>query len=127
MKVVHYESIPQQDVTMDGAKGCKIRHLISEADGAPHFAMRQFEVAPGGHTPHHKHAYEHEVFVLEGSGVVLQGEREFAIGPGSVVFVPANQVHQFRATGDRPLKYLCLIPHAIQGSNVCCVVACSCD
>ena len=32
--------------------------------------MRQFELAPGGHTPRHTHAHEHEVFVLEGAGVV---------------------------------------------------------
>jgi len=127
MKVAHYETIPQQDVTMDGAQGCKIRLLIGEPDGAPHFAMRQFEVVPGGHTPYHQHPYEHEVFVLEGSGVVRQGEREFSIGPGSVVFVPANEIHQFRAVGDRPLKFLCLIPHAVRGTGISCVAACSCD
>ena len=59
-------------------------------DGAPSFSMRQFEVAPGGHTPKHSHAHEHEVFVLEGTGVVLEGDREHPLRPGTVVFVPPN-------------------------------------
>lgn len=127
MKVVHYEEIPLQDVTMEGALGCRIRQLIGEPDGAPNFAMRQFEVAPGGHTPRHQHPYEHEVFVLSGNGTVLQQDKEFPIGPGSVVFVPAGVVHQFRNTGQEPLKFLCLIPNALRGGAVSCVVACSCD
>ena len=74
--------------------------------------MRQFEVAPGGFTPRHSHPYEHEVFVLEGQGVVLEGETEHPLSAGNVVFVKPNDVHQFRNTGDRPLKFLCLVPQS---------------
>ena len=63
--------------------------------------MRQFEVAPGGYTPKHSHPYEHEVFVLEGNGVVLEGDREHTLKPGDVVFVVPGEVHQFRNTGPR--------------------------
>ena len=51
---------------MEGAAGCRVRWLIGEGDNAPNFAMRKFEVAPGGHTPRHFHDYEHEVYVLAG-------------------------------------------------------------
>ncbi len=61
MKVVHYERIPAQRVELEGAKGVLMRCLIGEADHAPSFTMRQFEIAPGGWTPRHSHAYEHEV------------------------------------------------------------------
>src|SRR3990172_2462237 len=111
MKVVHYEKVASTTVETDGAAGCRIRCLIGEADGAPSFSMRQFEVAPGGHTPKHSHGHEHQVFVLEGTGVVSEGDREHPLRPGTAVFVPPNQVHQFLATGNAPLKFLCLIPH----------------
>jgi len=71
MKVNHYEEITAVPVDMEGAVGCQVRWLLGEEDGAPNFAMRQFEVEANGHTPKHHHPYEHEVFVLEGSGVVL--------------------------------------------------------
>lgn len=127
MKVLPFESIPATPVEQEGAAGCRIRCLIGEADGAPSFSMRQFEVAPGGHTPKHSHAHEHEVFVLEGTGVVLDGETERRIAPGTAVFVPPNRAHQFRNTGSTPMKFLCLIPHPLRGMSAPCAAACGCD
>ncbi|MGE0756154.1 MAG: cupin domain-containing protein, partial [Pirellulaceae bacterium] len=97
---------------MPGAQGCQVRWLLGAADGAPTFAMRQFEVAPGGFTPLHRHPYEHEVYVLEGEGVVLEGDREHPLVPGVVVLVKPDEVHQFRNVGPHPLKFLCLIPNS---------------
>jgi quercetin dioxygenase-like cupin family protein len=126
MKVVHYEQVNAAPVAMEGAEGCTMRCLIGEPDRAPSFSMRQFEVAPGGHTPRHTHAYEHEVFVLEGTGVVLEGDIEHPLRAGSVVLVPPNQLHQFRNAGPGPLKFLCLIPHPLRDMNGPCTVACDC-
>lgn len=116
MKVTPAVEVPQQAVEMEGASGCQVRWLIGEPDGAPNFAMRQFEVAPGGHTPRHHHPYEHEVFVVEGEGIVRQGgeagDVEHALKPGTVVYVGPDEIHQFRNTGETPLKFLCLVPHS---------------
>jgi len=127
MKVVHYEQVTSLPVDQEGAAGCKIRCLVGENDGAPSFSMRQFEVAPGGFTPRHAHAHEHEVFVLEGTGVVLEGDTQHPLRAGTAVFVPPHQMHQFRNTGSGPLKFLCLIPHPLRGMRTACAAACGCD
>ena len=111
MQVRHYEQVASQPVDMPGASGCRVRWLIGAADGAPNFAMRQFEVAVGGHTPRHSHPYEHEVFVLDGVGVVTGGDVECPIAAGDVIFMPADEVHQFRNAGDQPFRFLCLVPN----------------
>ncbi|QGJ71380.1 Cupin domain-containing protein [Planctomycetales bacterium 10988] len=111
MQVQHYEETPSQPVQMEGAHDCQVRWLIGHDQGAPNFAMRQFEVAPGGFTPKHHHPYEHEVFVLEGEGEVYEGDEARPLTPGTVVFVKPDEVHQFRNTGDKPLKFICLVPH----------------
>lgn len=118
MKVNHYEEVDSQQVEMEGAVGCQVRWLVGEPDGAPTFAMRQFEVATGGHTPKHSHPYEHEVFVLEGDGVVLEDDVEHPLKTGDVIFVKPDEVHQFRNTGDRPMKFLCMIPISATGKKV---------
>jgi quercetin dioxygenase-like cupin family protein len=118
MKVCHYEQVRQSAVEMEGAEGCQVRWLIGQDDDAPNFAMRQYDVAVGGHTPKHVHAYEHEVFVLEGEGVVLEGDAAHALRAGDVVFIRPNEVHQFRNTGDVRLKFLCLIPNSASGQKV---------
>ncbi len=83
--------------------------MVGRDDGAPHFSMRQFIVDPGGHSPHHSHDYEHEVYIVEGTGTVLLEGKENPIRQGDVVYVPADEVHQFKA-GEQGLRFLCLVP-----------------
>jgi quercetin dioxygenase-like cupin family protein len=125
MKVAHYEQIEAAPANVEGASQCRMRCLIDHTDGAPTFAMRLFEVAASGHTPKHSHAHEHEVFVLEGIGTVLEGDKEHPLRAGTCVLVPPNQLHQFRNTGVGPLKFLCLIPHAVPNNS--CSTSCGCD
>ena len=122
MKVVNYESIEKNPVDMEGANGCSMRQLVTNEDGAPNFAMRQFEVAPGGNTPLHSHPYEHEVFVLEGEGIVMEGDQERPLKKGDVVYVAPDDIHQFKNVGDSPLKFLCLVPNDFANKPINCAV-----
>ena len=124
MQVKHYQAVPASEVTLEGAAGCRVRWLVGEKENAPTFAMREFEVAPGGHTPKHFHDYEHEVYVLSGNGVVIDGDRERPLKQGDVVFVAPNDVHQFRNTGPEPMRFLCLIPNSATGRTVTVVPEC---
>lgn len=110
MKVSPITDHEQNDVAMEGAASVKMRMLIGPREGATNFHMRQFEVAPGGHTPHHQHDYEHEVLVLAGQGLVKSDAGDHPIAPGTVVWIPANERHQFQNPGPDPLQFICLIP-----------------
>ena len=118
MKITNYEKVSSQSVDMEGASGCRVRWLVGENDNAPNFAMRQFEVAPSGHTPRHSHPYEHEIFVLEGEGVALEGDEPRPIAAGDVIFVRPGEIHQFRNTSNVPLKFLCLVPNSASSGKV---------
>jgi quercetin dioxygenase-like cupin family protein len=117
MKVDHYEDVPQNEVDMQGASGCKVRQLIGSSESAPNFAMRQFEVEPGGFTPRHSHPYEHEVFVLGGTGTIFEGDLQHPIKTGDVIYVAPDEIHQFRNSGETPLTFLCLIPNSAVGKS----------
>ena len=110
MKVKPIVVHEQKPVELEGAEGVRMRTLVGPDDGANIFHMRQFEVAPGGQTPHHRHDYEHEVLVLRGTGLVTGEQGEQPCGPGDVVWMPPNEPHQFRNTGSEPLEFICLIP-----------------
>ena len=111
MKVTSTRSIQQTPVDMPGSTGCHVRWLIGKPEDAPNFAMREFQVDPGGHTPRHHHPYEHEVYVTEGQGVIYEGDTPHTIKAGDVVLVRPNEVHQFQNHSDTPFKFLCLIPN----------------
>lgn len=109
-KAVHYTDIPALTFG-DEAPGVTIRWVIDEKnDGAPNYALRMIEVQPGGHTPKHTHPYEHENFVVDGQGRVLLEDEWHDVGPGSVVFVPADLLHCYENTGATPFRFLCGIP-----------------
>jgi quercetin dioxygenase-like cupin family protein len=91
-------------------KGVELRPLITEGDGAKHFAMRLFRLDPGGYTPFHVHGWEHEVFVLEGEGEVMGEQQSLHLEAGTAVYVPAEERHRFQA-GQGGLVFLCCIPN----------------
>jgi len=109
MIVRDYRDVEAQ--VAEGVEGVTVRWVIGEDDGAPHFAMRVFEVQPGCATPYHRHWWEHEVFVLAGEGVVRGEEGEQPIQEGTVIFIPGDETHQLVNTGQETLRFICLIPH----------------
>ena len=111
MKHVHYTKIELEEPKEQGLKNVMVRWLISKKDGAENFAMRLFEIKPEGYTPLHQHDWEHEVFILEGSGITRDKNNEEPFRTGDVFFVPGMEWHQFVNTGKETLKLLCLIPY----------------
>jgi len=110
MRVIHPDDVPTGPVETEGAEGVMIQEFITHREGAPTFAMRRFEIAPGGHTPLHTHAWEHEVYILEGEGILRGFEGEKPFRTGDAVLVPPGEEHSFVNTGDSTLKFLCMVP-----------------
>ena len=110
MIVRNAESVTGHPVSEGGAEGVTFRMVIGEADDAPSFCMRHFTVAPGGRTPRHQHAWEHEVYVLAGRPTVWteQGERELA--PGDAALIAPDELHQFQNRTYEDVEFLCLVP-----------------
>ena len=104
------DAVEPTDIQEEDISGVKMRVLISGTDGAPNFVMRLFDIEPGGHTAYHTHEWEHEVYVLEGTGAVKQQDREHLVGPGSFVLVLPGEQHQFINKGDGVFKFICVVP-----------------
>lgn len=110
LKVLKYRDVKAESVTQDVEGEVRIRWLITKETGAKNFAMRMFEVEPGSKAGPHSHSWEHEVFILEGKGVMKGRDEEFPIAPGSVVFIPSYEPHQLSNPGPEIMRYLCMIP-----------------
>jgi quercetin dioxygenase-like cupin family protein len=102
-----YREVPAEPVS----EGITIRWVVGKPEGAPNFAMRVIEFAPGAVFERHEHPYEHEIFVLEGEGMVEGPEGEVIMKPGAALYVPPDEPHGYRNTGASPLRFVCVIPH----------------
>ena len=110
MKIIHYTSVPPTHFDNDQAQGVSGRVVIGRSDEANHFCMRIFEIAPGGHSPRHTHAWEHEIFIHAGFGEVYGNGKWHPLQAGDVIFAPSNEEHQIRNSGKERLIFACLIP-----------------
>lgn len=82
--------------------------VVGQDDGARNYSVRYFEIAPGGCSSLDRHAHDHAVVILTGSGRARLGEETHAIGFGDVVYIGPEEVHQFENTGAEPLGFLCV-------------------
>lgn len=113
MKVESYTDT--QALDFPNIEGVTIRWMVGRKDGAPNFAMRIIEVEPGKQTPFHSHDYEHEVFIVNGRGVIRDGNgEERSIQPGSVAYIAPNEEHGFYNLGEDVMRFICVVPH-VQG------------
>jgi quercetin dioxygenase-like cupin family protein len=85
------------------------RHGLIGSDTDATFRVRYFEVGPGGYTTHERHRHEHVVVAIRGSGEVRLEDRWEPVGFGDVVYVSPNSPHQFRAVGEEPFGFLCIV------------------
>jgi quercetin dioxygenase-like cupin family protein len=92
-------------------KGVTRQTLLGEGRGEEpfNFITRYFEIQPGGYSTLERHQHPHAVVVLRGTGRVLLGERPYDIAPFDCVYVSPGVYHQFQATGDEPLGFLCTV------------------
>jgi quercetin dioxygenase-like cupin family protein len=102
------ENIPDETV----AKATETyRRILVSADEAPNFALRRFEIKPGGEIPMHKNTVEHEQYVLSGRADVIIGAEHFVAEPGDALFIPADVEHCYRTVGEESYVFLCIVPN----------------
>jgi len=92
------------------ANAASIRALVGPAQGWNDHVMRVLELSQDGYSPRHSHPWFHVNYIIEGVGTLEIEGVLTTIQAGSYAFVPGGSLHQFRNTGDRPLRFLCIVP-----------------
>jgi quercetin dioxygenase-like cupin family protein len=106
MKIIRKEAL--QENTDYCCINTKIKELKTQTAGGKDFNIKFFEMHPGGYSPLHNHPEQHQLIITDGEGSVFDGEKTTAIKAGDIAFITPNEPHQLRATGDKPLKFICL-------------------
>lgn len=107
MYVTNFGKVTEHKMDREGAYKAKVKYLLHKGVGAERLQLRLFIIDIEGYTPLEKHAHEHEVFMLRGKALVLGGSQEVEVNTGDAIFIPSNEVHQFKNIGDEPVEFLC--------------------
>lgn len=112
MKINNNDQIQANPVQMEDADRVTMKILIGTKEESDNIIMRQFNIAPGGHTPRHAHNYEHVVKIESNRGILVdENGVEHELHKGQSVFVKPNELHQFRNPFQEDFEFICIIPN----------------
>jgi len=98
-------------VELQGYENVTKQVVLGPEDGSEEIVLRYFSLGPGGMSPHHAHAFPHLVRIEAGEGAVAdEAGTERPLKPGDYVYVPDDETHHFRNTGDGPFDFICIVP-----------------
>ena len=86
-----------------------ITRQVLFSDPQMHAQLRYFEMEPDGFSTLERHQHMHAVLILRGRGHCLVGDEVKRLATRDLVTVPPMTWHQFRATADEPLGFLCMV------------------
>ena len=67
--------------------------LISLDDDPPTCTMSYTEIYPDKTSAHHTHPWEHEVYIIKGSGTLVCDSKEYPVREGDAIFIPGDVEH----------------------------------
>ncbi len=111
MIIKKVDDVKKEKIEVEGVRGVIKQRILAPEDGAPTFTLRKFTVEPGGCTFHHTHDFEHEIYVLQGSGIAIKKDEEVRFEKDYAILVEPNEIHQFINNSDEELVFLCIIPN----------------
>ncbi|OGO31954.1 MAG: hypothetical protein A2Z29_06135 [Chloroflexi bacterium RBG_16_56_11] len=88
------------------AKGPVNRRPLIDVKETGGFGAALVTFSPGAKLNFHTHDSEQILYVTDGKGVIATREKEYVVTPGSIVFIPAGEVHMHGATASTSLTHL---------------------
>ena len=105
-----WEGVPVLNYKEDGTHFKAISRQVLFHGGPKLGAeLRYFEIAPGGNSTLERHDHIHSVMIIRGRGHCLVGDAVYEITGNDLVYIPSMTWHQFRATTEQHLGFLCLV------------------
>lgn len=113
MRDYRWEEVALKEYKTEGThfKDITRQTLMGEAEDqqAAGFLTRYFEVQPGGYSTLEHHEHPHAVVILRGEGEVILEDEVQALAAHDCVYIAPHCFHQFHATGNEPLGFLCVV------------------
>ena len=105
-----WEGVAYQPYKQDGSAPFKdISRQTLFHDDSLGRELRYFEMDAAGYSTLERHEHTHAVMILRGHGQCLLGEEVRDIKPHDLITIPAWTWHQFRATDQEPMGFLCMV------------------
>jgi quercetin dioxygenase-like cupin family protein len=90
------------------AKGPVSMKRLIDANTSGGFGVLFVTFSPGAKLNFHTHPAEQILYITDGKGIIATKDKEYTVTPGTVVFIPAGEVHWHGATKNSSFSHLAL-------------------
>ncbi len=105
-----WDGVPYQPYKQDGSAPFKdISRQTLFHDPSLGCELRYFEMDAAGYSTLERHEHTHAVMIFRGRGQCLLGTEVRKVEEHDLITIPAWTWHQFRASGDAPMGFLCMV------------------
>lgn len=106
-EVMGSRAVDWKDMTARPTKVGEVRQVFENRTATLDELELHITTLQPGQTPHppHKHPDEEVLIIREGTVETFLGDRTQVVGPGSVIFQAANQLHSIKNVGATPATY----------------------
>lgn len=89
-------------------RGPVYRKALIDAKDTGGFGVLLVTFSKGARLNFHTHTLEQILYVTEGKGIVATKDEEKVVTPGTVIFIPAEEVHWHGATEDSSFSHIAI-------------------
>ncbi len=108
--IKHINDVESKFITHPSSANSYMKALVGKEEGWDDYVLRVVEVKKDGFTPKHQHPWPHINYMLEGEGEVFVDGQIHPVSVGSFAYIEAGSLHQFRNTGKKDFKFICIVP-----------------
>lgn len=104
------KDIEKKEISGEGIKNVLKQVPIGPEQGWQDHILRVFTIQPEGHTPRHRHDWEHVNYVISGTGTLeIEGKKQ-KLESGHFAVVPPDVLHQYSNESDEDFVMICIVP-----------------
>ena len=92
--IFNWDGTRTRTYQVDGVSKVSETWLIGKKEGAQNFAMRYYQLEPGGSSRKEQHPYDHGILILQGRGEVLIDQDFSSFERGDIIYIPPDALHQ---------------------------------
>jgi quercetin dioxygenase-like cupin family protein len=112
MKIIDLKNVAGNDVSgqplFTGGK-VQTQFVLEEELNTEKIQIVNVMFAPGARNKFHTHTKNQVLYITEGKGIVADREKEYKVGPGMAVIIPAGEEHWHGADGKSSFAHLSMI------------------
>jgi len=106
MKIVEMSTVKPEEATSRLFEGKVTRQTLVNPGQSPNFQASMITFSPGAKNIFHSHTKDQLLWITEGRGIVATKEEERIVTAGTMIHIPAGELHWHGAVADSSFSHI---------------------